>query len=78
MTPNGLPHQASADTPSALATVQSLLTHEAYDKTNPNAIRSLVQMFASANPAGFHSLDGSGYAFIGDQASPYLPLYLPL
>ena len=74
MTPNYLPHQASADTPSALATVQSLLTHEAYDKTNPNAIRSLVQMFASANPAGFHSLDGSGYAFIRDQASPYLPL----
>ena len=74
MTPNYLPHQASADTPSALATVQSLLTHEAYDKTNPNAIRSLVQMFASANPAGFHSLDGSGYAFIGDQVRPYLPL----
>ena len=59
--------QASADTPSALQTVRELMTHDGYDASNPNAIRSLIQMFASANPAAFHSKDGSGYEFIGEQ-----------
>ena len=38
-----------------------------YESTNPNAIRALLQVFASANPAGFHNPDGSGYQFIADQ-----------
>jgi len=59
--------QASAETPSALQTVRSLMEHEAYDATNPNSIRSLIQMFASANPSAFHAKDGSGYEFIGEQ-----------
>jgi len=59
--------QAAADTPDALTTVRALMDHEAYDGTNPNSIRSLVQMFASANPRAFHSKDGSGYAFIAEQ-----------
>jgi len=59
--------QASADVPNAVEVVRSLLTHEAYESTNPNSIRALLQVFASANPAGFHKPDGSGYEFIADQ-----------
>ena len=68
--------QASAETPSALQTVRSLMEHEAYDATNPNSIRSLIQMFASANPSAFHAKDGSGYEFIGEQVTTFhgLPL----
>ena len=42
------------------------MAHEAYDGTNPNRVRALVSMFANANPAAFHALDGSGYEFIAD------------
>ena len=59
--------QASTFAPDALQRVKALMMHEAYDSTNPNRVRSLVSMFANANPAGFHSLDGSGYEFIGSQ-----------
>jgi len=59
--------QAMADTPTALADVQSLIQHEGYDANNPNAIRSLINTFAGANPAAFHKKDGSGYTFIADQ-----------
>ena len=43
------------------------MAHEAYDATNPNRVRALVSMFANANPAAFHALDGSGYDFIASQ-----------
>ena len=59
--------QAMADTPTALDDVRSLMAHEAYDGTNPNTIRSVLNTFAAANPAAFHRLDGSGYEFIADQ-----------
>jgi len=59
--------QAAADLPNAVENVKALTKHEGYESTNPNSIRSLLQMFASANPAGFHNSDGSGYEFIADQ-----------
>ncbi len=59
--------QASADTPDALAAVKALLSHEAYDGSNPNRVRSVISTFAGANPAHFHAADGSGYEFIGTQ-----------
>merc|ERR1712070_561356 len=43
------------------------MEHEAFDKNNPNCYRSVVNMFAGANPAAFHASDGSGYAFIADE-----------
>ena len=58
--------QASTFAPDALQRVRALMTHEAYDGTNPNRVRALVSMFANANPAAFHALDGSGYEFIAD------------
>lgn len=59
--------QARADVPNAVDKVRALTKHEAYESTNPNAIRALIQVFASGNPAGFHNIDGSGYAFIADE-----------
>jgi len=59
--------QAAADVPNAVEMVRALTTHEAYESTNPNAIRALLQVFASANPSAFHNPDGSGYKFIADQ-----------
>ena len=56
-----------ADTPTALADVQALMEHEAFDAANPNCYRALINTFAAANPAAFHAIDGSGYAFIADQ-----------
>jgi len=59
--------QAATYTPDALVRVKALLAHEAYDGTNPNRVRSLIGMFAAANPAAFHALDGAGYEFVGAQ-----------
>jgi len=59
--------QAAADLPNAVEKVKALTKHEGYESTNPNSIRALLQMFASANPGGFHKSDGSGYEFIADQ-----------
>ena len=53
--------------PDALARVKALMSHEAFDATNPNRFRAVVNMFAAANPAAFHALDGSGYDFVGTQ-----------
>ena len=75
--PHFLGVQAAADTPTALQTVKDLMSHEGYDGSNPNSIRSLVQMFASANPAAFHSKDGSGYDFIGEQVRCLSPAPRP-
>jgi len=58
--------QAMADTPTVLTDVKALMEHEAFDATNPNRFRSLINGFA-ANPAAFHAADGSGYKFIADQ-----------
>ena len=52
---------------SALDDVKALTQHEAFDATNPNAFRSLINGFAGGNPAAFHKKDGSGYEFIADQ-----------
>lgn len=58
--------QAMADSPDALQVVRGLMEHEAFDASNPNRVRAVVQTFASANPGAFHAADGSGYDFIAD------------
>lgn len=59
--------QASAQLPGGLETVQSLLSHEAYDASNPNKVRSVVGAFCGQNLINFHNPDGSGYQFLVDQ-----------
>ena len=58
--------QAAADVDDVLDQVQELLKHEAYDKTNPNKVRSVVGAFAG-NRVHFHRKDGAGYRFLSDQ-----------
>ena len=60
--------QAQARDPAedALAKVKALTAHPAFDAKNPNRVRSLVQTFASQNPARFHDPSGAGYRFLAD------------
>ena len=58
--------QASADT-ADIVTIRGLLEHPAFTLKNPNRARSLIFSFCNANPANFHAVDGSGYAFWADQ-----------
>ena len=43
------------------------MAHPAFTMRNPNRVRSLVGAFAQGNPACFHDLSGSGYAFLADR-----------
>ncbi|KAL1507663.1 hypothetical protein AB1Y20_007280 [Prymnesium parvum] len=59
--------QASTYSTDALEKVKALTKHEAFDGTNPNRVRSVINTFAALNPAAFHDLSGSGYEYIGTQ-----------
>jgi len=59
--------QATQDTPDALAAVQKLMQHPAFDINNPNKCRSVIGAFCMQNPAGFHRGDGAGYQFLAEQ-----------
>ena len=58
--------QASAPLPGALARIEALTHHPAFDWKNPNKFRSLVGVVAMANPVVFHGKDGAGYRFVAD------------
>ncbi len=58
--------QASCPLPGALARVQALMEHEAFELTNPNRVRALVAGFTVANTSNFHDKHGSGYRFLAD------------
>ena len=45
----------------------TLMEHRQFDVNNPNKIRSVLGVFAAANPRQFHKDDGSGYQFIASQ-----------
>ncbi|KCZ92883.1 aminopeptidase N [Hyphomonas johnsonii] len=48
------------------ATVAELAAHPDFDLKNPNRVRSVAGVFASANLAAFHAPDGSGYKAVED------------
>ncbi|KEY59041.1 aminopeptidase N [Serratia sp. DD3] len=56
--------QATSPAADVLSNVRALLQHRSFSLSNPNRIRSLIGAFASANPAAFHAVDGSGYQFL--------------
>jgi aminopeptidase N len=58
--------QATSDLPGALARVEKLVAHPAFDLRNPNRARSVLHAFATDNPLHFHAADGSGYRFIAN------------
>jgi aminopeptidase N len=59
--------QARSPAPDALHRVLGLTAHPAFDPKNPNRLRALVAVFATANPARFHDPSGAGYRFLADQ-----------
>ncbi|MEL6921974.1 MAG: aminopeptidase N, partial [Pseudomonadota bacterium] len=50
-----------------LKRVEALLQHPHYTLSNPNRARSVLALFAMANPSAFHQKDGSGYRLFGEQ-----------
>ncbi|MEM8790078.1 MAG: aminopeptidase N [Pseudomonadota bacterium] len=58
--------QAMNPRPGAVARVEALTQHAAFNWRNPNKFRSVIGVFAMANPTGFHAADGSGYRFVAD------------
>jgi aminopeptidase N len=59
--------QARSPAPDALGRVLGLTAHPAFDPKNPNRLRALVAVFASANPYRFHDPSGAGYRFLADE-----------
>jgi len=58
--------QAGRPGAETLGEVEALTGHPSFDWKNPNKLRSLVGVFATANPTAFHASDGSGYRFLAD------------
>ena len=46
--------------------LKALMDHPAFDKNNPNKLRSVIGAFMSGNPVHFYAEDGSGFAFVGE------------
>ena len=59
--------RAMAPGAEALADVEMLLGHEAYDAGVPNKVRAVVGSFSNQNVAAFHREDGAGYDFFVSQ-----------
>ncbi|MCC7006950.1 MAG: aminopeptidase N [Ottowia sp.] len=47
--------------------VKALMQHAEFSLQNPNRARSVIHAFCTANPAGFHSVDGVGYTLWAEQ-----------
>ena len=59
----------SVQAQSSLYTIEDLKileSHEKFDRKNPNRVRSLFSSFSMSNHLQFHSLDGSGYRYLGE------------
>ncbi len=59
--------QACDPKPGALARIQALMEHAAFDLRNPNKVRSLISTFCAMNAINFHDASGAGYAFLADR-----------
>src|SRR3546814_3053135 len=59
--------EAMSALPGTLDRVKALTGHAAFSIRNPNKVRALIGVFASANPVRFHAKDGAGYTFLADR-----------
>jgi aminopeptidase N len=59
--------QATMSGPGAVERVRGLLRHPAFNRANPNRVRSVLGTFATSNPTGFHARSGEGYRLVADQ-----------
>ncbi|MDD2542085.1 MAG: aminopeptidase N, partial [Desulfuromonadaceae bacterium] len=66
--------QASSILPKTVDELQTLLSHPAFELTNPNRFRSLVGVFSQRNQVRFHDPDGAGYRFLVDQLLRLIPV----
>jgi aminopeptidase N len=46
-----------------MSQIKFLQSHPAFNLRNPNRVRSVIHAFCMNNPAGFHDMQGKGYAF---------------
>jgi aminopeptidase N len=60
--------QAQIPEAGTLTRVQELMKHPSFSMSNPNRVRSLIGVFAAANPSQFNRADGKGYDFVADIA----------
>ncbi|MDD2855155.1 MAG: aminopeptidase N, partial [Desulfuromonadaceae bacterium] len=66
--------QAASTLPGTLDELKGLLSHSAFEMTNPNRFRSLVGVFSQRNQVRFHDPSGDGYRFLTDQLLRLIPL----
>ncbi len=66
--------QAASTLPQTVDELQTLLSHPAFELTNPNRFRSLVGVFSQRNQVRFHDPDGAGYRFLVDQLLRLIPV----
>ncbi|MDX1554417.1 MAG: aminopeptidase N [Xanthomonadales bacterium] len=59
--------QASRPSADTVDDLEGLMSHPAFSMTNPNKVRSVIGMFAAANPTGFHAAHGRGYQFVAEK-----------
>jgi aminopeptidase N len=59
--------QAMASREGTMNDVRALMKHPSFTMLNPNRVRSLIGVFASANPVHFHAKNGDGYTFLADR-----------
>jgi aminopeptidase N len=59
--------QARSSLPDTPARVKALTQHPAYERKNPNRVRSLISAFAQGNQVRFHDSSGAGYALLADE-----------
>ena len=59
--------QARSSLPDTPARVKALTRHPAYERKNPNRVRSLIGAFAQGNQVRFHDGSGAGYALLADE-----------
>lgn len=65
--------QASSRSKDTLATVEKLLSHPAFIRTNPNKVYALMQSFGQ-NFYAFHADGGKGYSLLGQFISKLDPI----
>jgi aminopeptidase N len=66
--------QARSSLPETPDRVRELTRHPAFERRNPNRVRSLAGSFAQANQLHFHDASGAGYAFLADEVIALDPI----
>jgi aminopeptidase N len=65
--------EATSRLPGTLARVKELTSHPAFTLKNPNKVYALLGGFGE-NQVNFHTVDGAGYIFMGEQIRALDPI----